>query len=378
MQFNEYTRQLGKYSKSFRKNIKSILIALANKASSETPLPHSHLVEQSIMFHRLCCMKGGLLDTMAEEDDVPKKLYGGRVQCLYETLDQPWEEHEGTGEASMEIGDQEIEYLSNIMTFMQTESLWHMIGRPYYNLYPIVYDHMIKGIDLENYTWANLTAPWSPLLLKFPLGHEPYGISTLMVRKHDLDQDVAATQQLPDGSIKGYSFRCGEMFWYDLDTDDSPTEHCNHLWAEMMAMSRNCQLEIEVQFRNDLIPRMFSGSITLSNTKYDTKLTTALENSELRDLEMEQLFNTSNPDRADLMKINKSITNQSDKIGGTIDYTGNYPPIPEWVALQMVAGDPAKNRVCVEERTKFHEFILKLVVLLSEIQEPRNYRRSNT
>ena len=118
MQFNEYTRQLGKYSKSFRKSIKTILIALANQAQRETPLPHSHLVEQSIMFHRLCCMKGGLLDTMAEEGEIPKKLYDGRVQCLYETLDQPWEKHEWSDQASMEIGDQEIEYLSNIMTFM--------------------------------------------------------------------------------------------------------------------------------------------------------------------------------------------------------------------------------------------------------------------
>ena len=373
MQFNEYTRQLSKYSKSFRKSIKWFLIALANQAQSQTGLPHSHLVEQNIMFHRLCCMKGGLLDTKADDTEIPKKLYDGRVQCLYETLTQPWEKHEGSDQASMEIGEQEIEYLSNIMTFMQTEALWHMVGRPYYNLYPIVYEHMIKGIDLNNYTWENLAAPWSPLLLKFPVGHEPYGISTLMVRKHHLDQDVAATQQLSDGSIKGYSFRAAQGFWYNPDEiieGRSPTDHCNELWVEMMEMSKNCQLEIEIQFRHDLMPRMEAGAITLSNTKHDTKLTTALENSELRDLEMEQLFNAHNTlDRSDLMKVNRSITSQSDKIGGTIDYTGNYPDLKEWHDLQMVCGKPALNRSVVEKRKEFHEFMLKLVVLLSEIHK---------
>ena len=92
-----------------------------------------------------------------------KKFCGGRVQCVYETLDQP-EEHEGLKRHG--IGDQEIEYLSNIMTFMQTESLWHMIGRPYYNLYPIVYDHMIKGIDLRTIHGQTLQ-PLSPRYRSF-------------------------------------------------------------------------------------------------------------------------------------------------------------------------------------------------------------------
>lgn len=59
------------------------------------------------------------------------------------------------------------------------EKAWKLIGRPYYNVYPIVID-LCRSTKL-NVPWSSVCFPFAPLLFRFPAGHEPHCISTALI-----------------------------------------------------------------------------------------------------------------------------------------------------------------------------------------------------
>jgi 5-methylcytosine-specific restriction endonuclease McrA len=69
------------------------------------------------------------------------------------------------------------------------EFLWQSIDRPYYTVYPIITD-MIEKMPLD-INWEQIQLPFSPLLVRFMKGHEPYGISTILLHRLNADHHVS-------------------------------------------------------------------------------------------------------------------------------------------------------------------------------------------
>lgn len=60
------------------------------------------------------------------------------------------------------------------------ESSWLQHDRPFYNVYPIAVE-LCRKTSL-NMKWGDITFPTRNLLLRFACGHEPFGISTALLR----------------------------------------------------------------------------------------------------------------------------------------------------------------------------------------------------
>jgi hypothetical protein len=71
-------------------------------------------------------------------------------------------------------GREELPYASPLI-----EKAWRLIGRPYYNVYPIV-ESLCRKTTLD-VAWDRVCFPLSPLLFRFPVGYEPHGISSAIV-----------------------------------------------------------------------------------------------------------------------------------------------------------------------------------------------------
>lgn len=59
------------------------------------------------------------------------------------------------------------------------EKAWRLVDRPYYNVYPIV-ESLCRKTKLD-LSWGKVSFPFSPLLFRFPVGHEPHGIACALV-----------------------------------------------------------------------------------------------------------------------------------------------------------------------------------------------------
>ena len=67
------------------------------------------------------------------------------------------------------------------------EFIWRALGRPYYNVWPIAVDLCLKTkLDIP---LSDLPLNYSPLLVRFPVGHEPHGISWILFHIQDPVKD---------------------------------------------------------------------------------------------------------------------------------------------------------------------------------------------
>lgn len=68
------------------------------------------------------------------------------------------------------------------LSFMSlSEYCWHGMNRPYYNVFPVV-SELVEKVPLD-ITWADVKLPFAPLSVRFPVGMEPYGISSFTVSR---------------------------------------------------------------------------------------------------------------------------------------------------------------------------------------------------
>ena len=66
-----------------------------------------------------------------------------------------------------------------VCRFVLLEKAWRIVNRPYYNVYPVVHSLCSKTtLDIQ---WERISFPFSPLLFRFPVGHEPFQIATALV-----------------------------------------------------------------------------------------------------------------------------------------------------------------------------------------------------
>jgi hypothetical protein len=79
--------------------------------------------------------------------------------------------------ARLDAEDQQTK--DNAWAPLLLEKSWRLIERPFYNVYPIVATLCNKTtLDVP---WARVSFPYSPLLFRFPVGHEPHGIAAALV-----------------------------------------------------------------------------------------------------------------------------------------------------------------------------------------------------
>jgi hypothetical protein len=75
------------------------------------------------------------------------------------------------------------------------EAGWHRRERPFYNVYPIATELCMK--TSLNMKWGDILLPTRYILLRFPVGNEPHGISTALLRvpsKHKESTFVCASR----------------------------------------------------------------------------------------------------------------------------------------------------------------------------------------
>lgn len=70
-------------------------------------------------------------------------------------------------------------YLRKQLVSLRAEQLWFSSDRPYYNVWPIVYDIM-KGVKLT-VRWSDIALPYDGMLFRFPVGHELLGCRTMLL-----------------------------------------------------------------------------------------------------------------------------------------------------------------------------------------------------
>lgn len=59
---------------------------------------------------------------------------------------------------------------------------WYQIDRPFYNVWPIAID-LIASVALD-IRWSEIRFPYRQILFRFPVGHEPFGLSSALVVDH--------------------------------------------------------------------------------------------------------------------------------------------------------------------------------------------------
>ena len=367
MQFNEYVRQYSKVSKEVQRRCANNLRWLVE---------HHHDIGYStsnkfLAFCAFVSNKNGIGDWFGstDPDELPEGLLDTRAQLIRDiTPNIP------VGRILDDRMNPNLKSWGDFITFCQTEMMWHSTGRPYYDVYPIVYEHMINNIELSNWTWNSIKPPFSPLLLKFPVGREPYGIASMLVRKSYFGDDPKSHKLgwgVDPADKKPAAFR---LDWMMSSESCDQGNHPNHkLWDAMAEESMKCQLEIEVQFAPRFEDATYSA-VSLLNTSDDSSLLTSLDNSRLRNLMMCDLFNnrTDHPTATEVARLNAEFYEASREqgVGGTLDFSG-VPPfeLDCWKHIDMQPNNPEHNeKVCVQ-RDEFHKFIYKMVILLSEIHK---------
>ena len=369
MQFNEYVRQYSKVSKRVQKacelNIRALLDYYNPKWNAHNWVRNKHSAFICLMSHR-----GGIGDYHGTTDQT--KLPEGLIETRELIKKDICPDFLSNTNKFVDFRtDPNLIAFSDFLTHCQIEAMWHSIGRPYYNVYPIVYEHMVSGIDISNWKWNDIIPPYSPLLLKFPVGREPYGIASMMVRKSDFRKDT--------GHIGwGRHPKTNQPIaireqWFDGDVKDGMAK-ASRLWLSLAQVTKTMQLEIEVQFAPRYEDTTYS-SISLMNTRDDSSLLTCLDNSNLRNLMQEDLFNNRKdendwPSATESQRVNHQFLGEfHEGIGGTLDFNGLPPDIDSWDMIDMKPANPEHNQKVSEKRSEFHKWVLQMVILLSEIHK---------
>lgn len=374
MQFNEYVRQYSKVSKRVQKacelNIKALL-DYYKKDQGKIESRGNWIRNKYSAFICLMSHRGGLGDYNGTTD--PTKVPEGLIETR-ELIKKDICPDFLSDTKSLDFRtDPNIIAFSDFLTHCQTEAMWHAVARPYYNVYPIVYEHMVSGIDIGNWKWNDIIPPYSPLLLKFPIGREPYGIASMMVRKSDFREDngrVGWGRHPTTDETIGIDEQ-----WFEGDpaTDDGMAKS-SRMWYSLANVTKKMQLEIEVQFAPRYEDTTYS-SISLMNTRDDSSLLTCLDNSNLRNLMQEDLFNNRKdendwPSATESQRVNQQFLGEfHEGIGGTLDFNGLPPQVDSWDMVDMKPANPEHNQKVSEKRSEFHKWVLQMVILLSEIHK---------
>lgn len=248
---------------------------------------------------------------------------------------------------------------SSVIDTALTEQLWHMLNRPYYNIYPIVYEKMMDNIDLSKVEWSHIQLPCSPLLVKFPVGREPLGISTIMMRRNIPDNSIRNDPSLahcPDdwgsgqGSLTVFDSRRGRS----LITQSSLGAWCKNTHdatKHMILMSGKCQLEFEIHWADAASP-LLNQKASVMDSMQASSVSDCIDNSELRDLDLDadpRCGRLIAPENA--IEIDNKFSGMARfaKTGHTSSYSLGLPD--------------------VEERKEMNTFLLKLATVLSLIHQ---------
>lgn len=81
---------------------------------------------------------------------------------------------------------QKSQVLLNVHHSIRQEVGWHQIERPFYNVWPIAIE-LIQSVTLD-VPWAEVRFPYRDILFRFAEGHEPHGMSCVLV--HDYSQTL--------------------------------------------------------------------------------------------------------------------------------------------------------------------------------------------
>ena len=76
-------------------------------------------------------------------------------------------------------GRRQLRGVGNLINEFQSEADWWKCGRPYFNVWPILFQ-LIEGLSLD-VPWHRLQMPFASLAVCFPVGKEPYGIACFTV-----------------------------------------------------------------------------------------------------------------------------------------------------------------------------------------------------
>ena len=374
MQFNEYPRLCNRFgveaSNSWRQYYNQIKIFNDKRGLPQKfgPADDGRIANKSYGFAQMITHKENFGDLTADLSNQPyahnlrKSLCDAMELCSDSiTLDAE------TGEAS----EQFFDMWSAIIDSAGTEQHWHIIKRPYYNVYPIVYEDLLDNIDLSKIEWDHIQFPCSPLLLKFPVGREPYGISTLMIRRN-----------LPDERGSDFTSMChSPMEWDrpDLSPNDpmvrdgkvivsaNRVKQCqpdlHDVGKHMINLSSTSQLEYEIQWAESPSP-LCHQRVTVMDSIGATSVADCIENTELRDLMVESEVGTE-------FGRYKGDENTGKVKSLDEQFKGRARIVKTGHALLLVDDDD--NEVCPEEYASFrktmNEFLIKMAAAVSMIHQ---------
>lgn len=136
-------------------------------------------------FHEYVSQRKQLLQRAAQGDPLVPKAEAVHVQKLTskdyadQALIATLKRLQGVTAATRT--SQEGSYLRKQLVSLRAEQLWHSSDRPYYNVWPIVYDIM-KGVKLT-VRWSDIALPYEGMLFRFPAGHELLGCRTMLLAR---------------------------------------------------------------------------------------------------------------------------------------------------------------------------------------------------
>lgn len=147
------------------------------------------------------CARKGLLD---HEDDDQRFVNG-----LHQVFNELLKEH-GPPEAGAAAGFKD--FRRGLASAALFEHFWSDVQRPYYQVWPVVYEDggLVGTLNVSEAKWESIPMRFSPLVLRFPAGREPFGISTLTLQRNrfaDLDSlrlFSEACETAPTGSYGPY------------------------------------------------------------------------------------------------------------------------------------------------------------------------------
>lgn len=152
-----------------------VMSRLPKDLLSETLRPQYHKQPQSLW------QKRGLLDTADHDQRFIDKLYAALDGLLTER-----KELLKCFDGLISQADAIRHVIHNLVRAALFERFWSDLKRPYYQVWPVVYESggLLKNIRLESLRWAEIPIRFSPIVLRFPAGREPFGIKSLTIQRN--------------------------------------------------------------------------------------------------------------------------------------------------------------------------------------------------
>ena len=135
----------------------------------------------------------------------------------------------GRLEKMSSTGDERVRYLCDheAMVYWGEEN-WVKDERPYYNVWPIAIE-MARSVELD-LPFAKLPLPNSTLLLRFPVGREPYGLTVALLRCYPYPDYEAVLHLTAYG--KGFDGQQRRSVFYRIGSDSRVQDYLEHLLCQ--------------------------------------------------------------------------------------------------------------------------------------------------